>query len=109
MLNRPVEPQPVKKIRPPFSRTPAIASRSFCAARFHELAEFADHIIVRVKQQFQRGGDVVFRATSLKFAVTGCDDSVTSAPSLNWPLIFKNSVRTFANHVASRRWLNFLR
>jgi hypothetical protein len=24
-------------------------------------------------------------------AVTGCDASVTSAPSLNWPLIFKNS------------------
>src|SRR5450756_134759 len=34
-------------------------------------------------------------ATSLRLAVTGCDDSVTSAPSLNWPAIFRNSSARF--------------
>ncbi len=62
MLNRPVEPQPVKKIRPPFfndrTRPSLISSARPDVDKF---AVFADHVVVHVKKQLERGGNVLFR------------------------------------------------
>ena len=62
MLNRPVAPQPVKKIRPPLFNEPQDGFLDFPGpARFHEFAVFADDVVVHVKKQFQRGGDIPLR------------------------------------------------
>ena len=62
ILKRPVEPQPVKKIRPPFfSERKTAALISSDASRGDELAERFYDIRIHVEQKFQRGGDVLFR------------------------------------------------
>ena len=96
MLNRPVEPQPVKKILPPAwieARTVA----AICSARpdAANSRNFSTTSPSAWKSRLSAAAASRF-ATSLRCAVTGWDASVTSAPSLNWPLICKNS--------AERRW-----
>src|SRR6185312_12164251 len=91
MLNRPVEPQPVKKIFPPFFNAPNTVSL-ICSA-LPDSANSRNFAITSLSTWNSKSSALAIScfATSLRFAVTGCDDSVTSAPSLNWPLILKNS------------------
>jgi hypothetical protein len=106
MLNRPVEPQPVKKIRPPLFNERKTASL-ICPA----LPDSTNSRNSRMtsssasKSNFNAAAVSCF-ANSLKLAVMGCDDSVTSTPSLNWPLIFKKSSERFCERVLIRVRVN---
>ena len=91
MLNRPVEPQPVKKMRPSFSSASTSVSL-ICVARPEATNSRNLRSTSASTSNSSLSAAAMSRsATSLKFAVTGCEDSVTSAPSLNCPLTLKKS------------------
>ena len=84
MLSRPVEPQPVKKIRPPRLRRPA-SSAAMPAARPDATNARNARTTSSSTSKSRRSAAAVSRAAvSLRSAVTGCDPSVTRSPSLNW-------------------------
>ena len=83
MLRRPVEPQPVKNSFPP--ALSALSTVSWIAVA---LPDFTNSVKVRstslsTSNSCLRPALMFFFAVSLRFAVTGCDDSVVRAPSLN--------------------------
>jgi len=90
MLSRPVEPQPVKKIRPPrlsvAKTSAAMGSSTPAAARLRYFATTS----ASASNKRSREAAMSAPATSLNLAVTGWELSVTKAPNLNWPLIFRN-------------------
>src|ERR1051325_10252519 len=91
MLSRPVEPQPVKKTFPPLLSA-ANSVSAICRARPDSANSryFRTTSSSTSNSSFNPAAMSRF-AVSLRWAVTGCEDSVVSAPSLNWSLIFKKS------------------
>jgi len=86
----PVEPQPVKKIFPPLPGLPRPCRDLPRPTDSANSLVLADHIVIHVEQQIQTAA-ISWRATSLRFAVTGCEDSVVSAPEFELVGDFRNS------------------
>ena len=95
MLKRPVAPQPVKKMRPPDLREHKMVSLMSPALPDAMNSRNFRITSSSTSNSSLRAAAMLALATSLKLAVTGWEDSVTSEPSLNWPLIFRNSSERF--------------
>ena len=91
MLNLPVEPHPVKKILPP--ERSAARTDSWMRTARPDPAKSRYFATTSASAWNNRSSAAATSrdATSLSAVVAGCDDSVTSMPSLNWPLTFRNS------------------
>ncbi len=95
MLKRPVEPQPVKKIRPPFfSERKTVSLISPALPDSTNSRNFFTTSSSTSNSNFNAAAISCF-ATSLKLAVTGCDDSVDERAELELAADFQKFFRPF--------------
>src|SRR6266404_2124592 len=91
MLNRPVEPQPVKKTLPPFRNERSTVSWMFLARPDSANSRYLRTTSLSTSNSNPRAWLTLRLALSLRFAVMGWDDSVVREPSWNCSLTSRNS------------------